>query len=96
MVRAFHPFEPKSIRIRDYIHLLRTTPSLVDARCPACEQPLAVNGDLDPMGDVGTAMHTSQGLCALVLFGTPIPAHRLRSVLLHPHTGQKASVGQKQ
>lgn len=48
MFKAFHPFEPKSIHIRDYIHMLRSTPSLGDARCPACEQPLAVRGDLDP------------------------------------------------
>lgn len=54
MFKAFHPFEPKSIHIRDYIHLIRSTPSFGDARCPACEQPLTVKGDLDPKPGVKT------------------------------------------
>lgn len=54
MFKALHPFEPKSIHIRDYIHMLRSTASVGDARCPACEQPLAVKGDLDPNPAVKT------------------------------------------
>jgi len=54
MFKALHPTQSAPISIRDYIHLSRTSPSIGDARCPACEQPLLVKGDIDPKKAIKT------------------------------------------
>lgn len=48
MFKAFHPTSSDTIKVDDYIHLKRSIPSTPPARCPACDQPLIVKGDIAP------------------------------------------------
>lgn len=48
MFKALHPQHDTPIGVKDYIHLLRSYPTIGDARCPACNQPLALKGVESP------------------------------------------------